>query len=146
MLSNDNRFELDVLFQTSLISDIVRALTYIHKRSIRYHGRLTSEVCLIDSRFSVKPISVIISPIDFLDLPHRSCHSTKFPLKFETVMMVFCGSAEILGFGSEEEFPRFPQFRWLSRLQLNKRAMIRGVLRNENSTTCGRDDNFIDLR
>ncbi|GFO50454.1 hypothetical protein PoB_007695900 [Plakobranchus ocellatus] len=62
------------------------------------------------------------------------------------VMMVFRGSAEILGFGSEEEFPRFPRFRWLPRLQLNKRAMIRGVLRNENSTTCGRDDNFIDLR
>ncbi|GFO00118.1 translin associated protein x [Plakobranchus ocellatus] len=56
------------------------------------------------------------------------------------------GSAEILGFGSEEEFPRFPRFRWLPRLQLNKRAMIRGVLRNENSTTCGQDDNFIDLR
>ncbi|GFN80979.1 general vesicular transport factor p115-like [Plakobranchus ocellatus] len=49
-------------------------------------------------------------------------------------MMVFRGSAEILGFGSEEEFPRFPRFRWLPRLQLNKRAMIRGVLRNENST------------
>ncbi|GFO30893.1 gmp synthase [glutamine-hydrolyzing] [Plakobranchus ocellatus] len=62
------------------------------------------------------------------------------------VMMVFRGSAEILGLGSEEDFPRFPQFRWLPRLQLNKRAMIRGVLRNENSTTCGRDDNFIDLR
>ncbi|GFN96684.1 dedicator of cytokinesis protein 7-like [Plakobranchus ocellatus] len=55
-------------------------------------------------------------------------------------MMVFRGSAEILGFGSEEEFPRFPRFRWLPRLQLNKRAMIRGVLRNENSTTCGRDE------
>ncbi|GFN96620.1 RNA 3'-terminal phosphate cyclase-like protein [Plakobranchus ocellatus] len=52
-----------------------------------------------------------------------------------TVMMVFRGSAEILGFGSEEKFPRFPRFRWLPRLQLNKRAMIRGVLRNENSTT-----------
>ncbi|GFO10030.1 hypothetical protein PoB_003653500 [Plakobranchus ocellatus] len=51
-------------------------------------------------------------------------------------MMVFRGSAEILGFGSEEEFSRFPRFRWLPRLQLNKRAMIRGVLRNENSTTC----------
>ncbi|GFO01525.1 hypothetical protein PoB_002803000 [Plakobranchus ocellatus] len=62
------------------------------------------------------------------------------------LMMVFRGSAEILGFGSEEEFPRFPRFRWLPRLQLNKLTMIRGVLRNENSTTCGRDDNFIDLR
>ncbi|GFN77134.1 hypothetical protein PoB_000364000 [Plakobranchus ocellatus] len=66
--------------------------------------------------------------------------------QYEAVMMVFRGSAEILGFGSEEEFPRFRRFRWLPRLQLNKRAMIRGVLRNENSTTCGRDDNFIDLR
>ncbi|GFO41242.1 hypothetical protein PoB_006774700 [Plakobranchus ocellatus] len=67
-------------------------------------------------------------------------------MRHQSVMMVFRGSAEILGFGSEEEFPRFPRFRWLPRLQLNKRAMIRGVLRNENSTTCGRDDNFIDLR
>lgn len=54
MLCSENRFELDVLFQTSLIADVVRALTYIHKRSIAFHGRLTSEVCLIDSRFSVK--------------------------------------------------------------------------------------------
>ncbi|GFO19493.1 eukaryotic translation initiation factor 2 subunit 1 [Plakobranchus ocellatus] len=41
--------------------------------------------------------------------------------------MVFHGSAEILGFGSEEEFSRFPRFRWLPRLQLNKRALIRGI-------------------
>ncbi|CAL1534709.1 unnamed protein product, partial [Lymnaea stagnalis] len=29
-------------------------ITYIHKHPIRVHGRLTSEVCMIDSRFSVK--------------------------------------------------------------------------------------------
>ena len=54
MLVNDTRFEFDLLFMTSLVADIVKALTYIHKRSLKYHGRLTSEVCMIDSRFSVK--------------------------------------------------------------------------------------------
>ncbi|KAK3783192.1 hypothetical protein RRG08_046985 [Elysia crispata] len=53
-LISDNSFPLDTIFLISVLSDVVKALTYIHKRSIRYHGRLTSEVCLIDSRFSVK--------------------------------------------------------------------------------------------
>ena len=53
LLLSDNHFELDLLFQSSLILDIVNALTYLHKRFI-YHGRLTSEVCMIDTRFSVK--------------------------------------------------------------------------------------------
>ncbi|KAH9508106.1 Nitrogen permease reactivator protein [Bulinus truncatus] len=32
----------------------LQALIYIHKHPLRVHGRLTSEVCMIDSRFSVK--------------------------------------------------------------------------------------------
>ena len=54
LLLNDSHFELDLLFQASIINDIVQGLIYIHKRSLKFHGRLTSEVCLIDSRFSVK--------------------------------------------------------------------------------------------
>ena len=54
MLINNTRFDLDLEFMTSLVSDIVKAMIYIHKRSLKCHGRLTSEVCLIDSRFSVK--------------------------------------------------------------------------------------------
>ncbi|GFN91447.1 hypothetical protein PoB_001795300 [Plakobranchus ocellatus] len=87
--------------------------------------------------------------LTYQSAPHQSnlrCRLCLVLTLHESVMMVFRESAEILGYGSEEEFPRFPRFRWLPRLELNKRAMIRGVLRNENSTTCGRDDNFIDLR
>ena len=54
LLVNDSHFELDLLFQTSLITDIVQALMYIHKRALKVHGRLSSETCMIDSRFSVK--------------------------------------------------------------------------------------------
>ncbi|KAH9504637.1 Nitrogen permease reactivator protein [Bulinus truncatus] len=32
----------------------LQALSYLHKSPLRVHGRLTSEVCMIDSRFSVK--------------------------------------------------------------------------------------------
>ncbi|CAG5128953.1 unnamed protein product, partial [Candidula unifasciata] len=50
----DETFKLDNVFCLSILTDILRALIYIHKRSMRYHGRLTSEICMIDSRFSVK--------------------------------------------------------------------------------------------
>ncbi|XP_055886252.1 atrial natriuretic peptide receptor 1-like isoform X3 [Biomphalaria glabrata] len=50
----DQSFKLDILFCLCILSDIVRALIYIHKHPLRVHGRLTSEVCMIDSRFSVK--------------------------------------------------------------------------------------------
>ncbi|XP_059159112.1 atrial natriuretic peptide receptor 1-like [Physella acuta] len=50
----DETFTLDLVFSLSILNDIVQALMYIHKQPIRVHGRLTSEACLIDSRFSVK--------------------------------------------------------------------------------------------
>ena len=54
LFQGENNFELDTPFQTSLITDIVNALIYLHKRSMKFHGRLTSDVCYIDSRFTVK--------------------------------------------------------------------------------------------
>ncbi|KAH9504643.1 Nitrogen permease reactivator protein [Bulinus truncatus] len=50
----DSRCTLDFMFLTSILNDIVKALSYLHKSPLRVHGRLTSEVCMIDSRFSVK--------------------------------------------------------------------------------------------
>ncbi|KAH9504635.1 Nitrogen permease reactivator protein [Bulinus truncatus] len=50
----DSKFKLDSVFSLSILSDIVKALSYLHKHPLRVHGRLTSEVCMIDSRFSVK--------------------------------------------------------------------------------------------
>ncbi|GFO32924.1 hypothetical protein PoB_005942900 [Plakobranchus ocellatus] len=96
-------------------------------------------------QFEAMLVQVFVEVIDTLRSDIRTYRQCRH-INHTSVMMVFRGSAEILGFGSEEEFPRFPRFRWLPRLQLNKRAMIRGVLRNENLTTCGRDDNFIDMR
>nr|KAI8750022.1 atrial natriuretic peptide receptor 2-like [Biomphalaria glabrata] len=54
LLLMDASFKLDSVFALCIINDIVRALAYLHKHPIRVHGRLTSEVCMIDSRFSVK--------------------------------------------------------------------------------------------
>ena len=53
LLLNETRFDLDAVFQTSLVLDIVNGLTYIHKRN-KCHGRLTSDCCYIDTRFSIK--------------------------------------------------------------------------------------------
>nr|KAI8750182.1 atrial natriuretic peptide receptor 1-like [Biomphalaria glabrata] len=50
----DSKFKLDTVFSLSILSDIVKALGYLHKHPLRVHGRLTSDVCMIDSRFSVK--------------------------------------------------------------------------------------------
>ncbi|BFZ15498.1 hypothetical protein BsWGS_18537 [Bradybaena similaris] len=45
---------LDVLFKFSLCTDIINGLCYLHEGSAKCHGRLTSETCLVDNRFSVK--------------------------------------------------------------------------------------------
>ncbi|CAL1532217.1 unnamed protein product, partial [Lymnaea stagnalis] len=45
---------LDTQFKFSLCTDIINGLCYIHESPVKYHGRLNSEVCLIDNRFSVK--------------------------------------------------------------------------------------------
>uniref|UniRef100_A0A2C9K851 guanylate cyclase n=1 Tax=Biomphalaria glabrata TaxID=6526 RepID=A0A2C9K851_BIOGL len=45
---------LDTHFKFSLCTDVINGLCYIHDSPIKCHGRLTSEVCLIDNRFSVK--------------------------------------------------------------------------------------------
>ncbi|CAG5121053.1 unnamed protein product, partial [Candidula unifasciata] len=45
---------LDVLFKFSLSTDIINGLCYLHESPAKCHGRLTSEVCLVDNRCSVK--------------------------------------------------------------------------------------------
>ncbi|XP_055884302.1 atrial natriuretic peptide receptor 1-like isoform X2 [Biomphalaria glabrata] len=50
----DTKYTLDSVFIFSILSDIVKALTFLNKHPLRVHGRLTSDVCMIDSRFSVK--------------------------------------------------------------------------------------------
>ncbi|CAG5135632.1 unnamed protein product, partial [Candidula unifasciata] len=45
---------LDTQFKFSLCTDIINGLCYLHECPIHQHGRLTSNVCLIDNRFSVK--------------------------------------------------------------------------------------------
>ncbi|GFS22310.1 guanylate cyclase, partial [Elysia marginata] len=45
---------LDEQFKFSLCTDIVDGLCYLHDSPVRFHGRLSSRVCLIDNRFTVK--------------------------------------------------------------------------------------------
>ena len=52
ILQND-KFNLDINFKYSMSLDIARGLQYLHNQSI-YHGQMTSSVCLIDTRWTVK--------------------------------------------------------------------------------------------
>lgn len=45
---------LDETFSASLLSDIIKGMTFIHKSSIHYHGNLKSSNCLVTARWMVK--------------------------------------------------------------------------------------------
>ncbi|GFN91946.1 guanylate cyclase [Plakobranchus ocellatus] len=53
LLGNTN-VTLDDQFKLSLCTDIINGLYYLHESPVRCHGRLSSQVCLIDNRFTVK--------------------------------------------------------------------------------------------
>ncbi|KAH9504638.1 Nitrogen permease reactivator protein [Bulinus truncatus] len=52
--SLQNGIPLSARIVFPLVELFLLALSYLHKSPLRVHGRLTSEVCMIDSRFSVK--------------------------------------------------------------------------------------------
>nr|XP_006811144.1 PREDICTED: atrial natriuretic peptide receptor 1-like [Saccoglossus kowalevskii] len=53
VLQNDD-IKLDWLFKTSLLTDLVSGMEYIHKSRVGSHGRLKSSNCVIDSRWVLK--------------------------------------------------------------------------------------------
>ncbi|XP_077996423.1 atrial natriuretic peptide receptor 1-like [Glandiceps talaboti] len=53
ILENDD-IKLDWLFKTSLLSDVVMGMEYIHKSTIGSHGHLKSSNCVVDSRWVLK--------------------------------------------------------------------------------------------
>ncbi|RUS89032.1 hypothetical protein EGW08_003203, partial [Elysia chlorotica] len=53
LLGNAN-VTLDEQFKFSLCTDIINGLCYLHDSPVKYHGRLTSQACEIDNRFTVK--------------------------------------------------------------------------------------------
>ncbi|OWF46455.1 guanylate cyclase 32E-like [Mizuhopecten yessoensis] len=53
ILENDD-LQLDSMFIASLVFDIVRGMIYLHGSEIRYHGKLRSSNCVVDSRWVVK--------------------------------------------------------------------------------------------
>ncbi|XP_076801487.1 atrial natriuretic peptide receptor 1-like isoform X2 [Clavelina lepadiformis] len=54
LLENDSEYEMDEVFQNSLISDIVNGMMFIHRSFFQIHGNLKSSNCVIDNRFVVK--------------------------------------------------------------------------------------------
>jgi guanylate cyclase, other len=50
VLANEDLY-LDQMFVSSLVSDILKGLTYLHESDIVSHGNLKSSNCLIDSRW-----------------------------------------------------------------------------------------------
>ncbi|XP_071172165.1 atrial natriuretic peptide receptor 1-like [Mytilus edulis] len=53
ILENDD-IELDWTFRYSLLRDIIGGMTYLHDSPAKFHGRLSSTNCVIDSRFMLK--------------------------------------------------------------------------------------------
>ncbi|XP_021348353.1 atrial natriuretic peptide receptor 1-like [Mizuhopecten yessoensis] len=53
IIENDD-INLDWTFRYSLIWDIIRGMQYIQNSALKYHGRLSSTNCVIDSRFMLK--------------------------------------------------------------------------------------------
>lgn len=53
ILENED-VKLDKMFITSLITDIVKGMSYLHSTEIKFHGRLKSSNCVIDGRWVLK--------------------------------------------------------------------------------------------
>lgn len=53
ILENDD-VKLDNMFLASLVGDIVRGMIYLHDSPIKFHGKLKSSNCLVDSRWVLK--------------------------------------------------------------------------------------------
>ena len=56
MLQNES-IKIDWIFKYSIISDIVEGMSFLHSTSLKFHGRLRSSNCVVDSRFMVKIIN-----------------------------------------------------------------------------------------
>ncbi|CAD5119279.1 DgyrCDS7907 [Dimorphilus gyrociliatus] len=50
----NSRFKLDSTFELSFSIDICKGLDYLHNSPINFHGRLKSENCVVDTRWTVK--------------------------------------------------------------------------------------------
>ena len=53
-LLKKKEYNLDWTFKSSLLLDLVRGMNYIHKSQIKFHGKLKSTNCVVDSRFTLK--------------------------------------------------------------------------------------------
>ena len=69
---NNESLKLDFEFKISMISDIVRALEYLHRSALCSHGNLSAASSLVDSRMSVLLSEFGISSL-FSDKQLQSC-------------------------------------------------------------------------
>jgi hypothetical protein len=63
ILANPN-VKLDMTFKESMLKDIAKGLTYLHGSCIGAHGRLSSDQCVIDSRWTVQ-VSTLFASYNF---------------------------------------------------------------------------------
>lgn len=63
----DEAINLDMMFKSSIIRDIIRGLEYLHLSQIGFHGRLNTSNCMVDGKWQVKlsefGISKILEPL-----------------------------------------------------------------------------------
>lgn len=63
-LIDKEEIKLDWSFKVSFLSDIIRGIKSIHTSSVRYHGRLTSRKCVIDTRWTLKITDYAINRLE----------------------------------------------------------------------------------
>ena len=64
-------------FKESMLKDIAKGLTYLHGSCIGAHGRLSSDQCVIDSRWTVQ-VSTLFALSNLFTLPHVFALSNLF--------------------------------------------------------------------
>lgn len=50
----DEAINLDMMFKSSIMRDVIRGLEYLHLSPIGFHGRLNTGTCMVDGKWQVK--------------------------------------------------------------------------------------------
>lgn len=67
----DESIRLDMMFQSSIIRDVIRGLEYLHLSHVGFHGRMNTGNCMVDGKWQVKlsefGLNKIVEPLILTD-------------------------------------------------------------------------------